>query len=292
MTARAVNGDSYDYLSPEQLARKKGDERSDIYALGTILYEMLTGHTPGVGSFQQPSETNPEVTESVDVLIDHARERYPDKRFASAADMRTEIDRITLATFGGWFGQYIRAGLAWISNLYEKLVAVRSRLVLIPFLIVLLAVSLIPAVPDGIAFTARIIFPILLNSILVSVLCDWAVRAIARRRGLGSLIRSGRGMGAVLGLIFTIFLVRDLGLPLIFQETTEMAGNFGAMLALVLFLAAAALGLIMLAAHYAERWWHHYTLGFYWGFLAIVGLMFLATLAGWPCGLIGPSGCN
>ena len=40
-----------DYLSPEQLSEQGGNERSDIYALGTILYEMLTGHTPGVGRF-------------------------------------------------------------------------------------------------------------------------------------------------------------------------------------------------------------------------------------------------
>jgi hypothetical protein len=99
-------------------------------------------------------------------------------------------------------------------------------------------------------------------------------------------------MGAVLGLIFTTFLIRDLGLLIIFQESKEMPGNFGAMLALTLFLTAAALGLIMLAAHNAERWLHHYTLGFYWSFLAIVGLMFLAILVGWPCGLIGPPGCN
>jgi serine/threonine-protein kinase len=57
-SGRLAQADRSDYQSPEQLAGKEGDEASDIYALGTILYEMLTGHTPGVGSFQPPSEAN------------------------------------------------------------------------------------------------------------------------------------------------------------------------------------------------------------------------------------------
>ena len=41
---------SPDYISPEQVKNKRGDARSDLYAVGVILYEMLTGETPFHGA--------------------------------------------------------------------------------------------------------------------------------------------------------------------------------------------------------------------------------------------------
>lgn len=90
------------YMSPEQVHGGRIDSRSDIYAVGIILYEMLIGSPPFISgdiSYQQvnvmatpPREICPVIPHSVDRIIMKCLEKAPDKRYQSALECKQEID--------------------------------------------------------------------------------------------------------------------------------------------------------------------------------------------------------
>jgi serine/threonine-protein kinase len=94
-----------DYISPEQVNGKRGDARSDLYAVGVMLYEMLTGKVPfsGPNPFVimndrllnnpvPPREIDPAISPALQEIIYRALERDPRNRYASAREFARDLE--------------------------------------------------------------------------------------------------------------------------------------------------------------------------------------------------------
>jgi tetratricopeptide (TPR) repeat protein len=96
-----------EYMSPEQVEGKEADERSDIYSLGIILYEMVAGRVPFEGDTpftigvkqksevpRPPKELNAQIPEDLNRVILKCLEKDKNKRYQSAAELQAELSRI------------------------------------------------------------------------------------------------------------------------------------------------------------------------------------------------------
>ena len=95
------------YLSPEQARGESVDARSDVYSLGCVLYELLTGEPPFVGDSpvsvayqhvredpEPPSHRHPGITAELDAVVLKSLAKNPDNRYQSAAEMRADLVRV------------------------------------------------------------------------------------------------------------------------------------------------------------------------------------------------------
>ena len=96
---------SVHYISPEQARGEVADERSDIYSVGIVMYELLTGQLPFDGESpvaialkqmqaeaKRPRELNPDIPEGLEEIVMRAMKKDPDLRYQSASEMLRDID--------------------------------------------------------------------------------------------------------------------------------------------------------------------------------------------------------
>lgn len=129
-----------DYAAPEQIRRRRGRASVDIYAVGAILYEMLTGHAPfegddpyvvasarQIGDPKAPRTLNPAISVETEEIVLRALRRDPAERYASAAELKADLDRPSRVQVSGLAARLIevtawRRGRRWVR--YVTLVGV------------------------------------------------------------------------------------------------------------------------------------------------------------------------
>jgi serine/threonine-protein kinase len=94
-------------MSPEQIQGGRGDDRSDVYAWGVLMYELLTGRVPfggdnwmavmagHLGEHPKPiADLRPDVPPALAAVVTHAMRRYPEHRYQTMTEVLHDLDRL------------------------------------------------------------------------------------------------------------------------------------------------------------------------------------------------------
>jgi serine/threonine protein kinase/Tfp pilus assembly protein PilF len=165
--ARAVIG-TVPYMAPEQLRGQNADARTDVYALGAVLYEMATGHRPFEAEFstalaadiihqppQPPSRVNSHVPHGLDRIILRCLEKDPAHRYQSVRDLQVELGLIATG-----------------ATSLHPLAALRRKLAARPLIVAVGLILLLVAAVVGYLYWARAVRPASIASLAVLPLAN------------------------------------------------------------------------------------------------------------------------
>ena len=118
-----------EYVAPEQIRRRRGQPSVDIYALGAMLYEMLTGHPPfegddpfvvasarQIGDPRAPRALCPDISEQAEEIILRALRRQPTERYPTVAAFRADLESPAAVTVTGLAQRLVEvtSGRRWL----------------------------------------------------------------------------------------------------------------------------------------------------------------------------------
>jgi serine/threonine protein kinase len=121
-----------DYMAPEQVKGQQADERTDIYNLGALLYEMLTGSVPFrdenpwaalnarvTGDPVAPRRLNPEISPQAEEIVLRALQRDPAHRYPTASAMKADLEAVEHVRVPG-LARRLQKPAAWKPGLLRR----------------------------------------------------------------------------------------------------------------------------------------------------------------------------
>jgi tetratricopeptide (TPR) repeat protein len=200
------------YMSPEQVAGGTVDERTDVYALGTLFHEMLTGQNPAQGAYRPPSALLPGLNYTLDVVIQRARERTPEARYPSADEFCGELARVIPAQAASRRSRPGVRALARLQNAITRIVPGEWPLIVVAVVVAGLLLPL--TLPAGAGRAAlRVTGLLIWDAFALVFLAEWFASWLAQRTGYASLAAYAPVMALTLGVIIGLlntFLFTDL----------------------------------------------------------------------------------